>query len=394
LILQNEPCQRHFCFYKFPTNRPASYRPLEVELERQGIINTIAEPYPGSRPETLFGMIENQKIPLTEVLRILTSKGAVEWLSIDSTVCMSKFDKYIHPVHNVHLFSLAGGIRSKLRGIKSEISSLMMALLRFFTAPRGVEGTSQMIKCELVRRLEIARKFLTPTDEALGYRFPTQLEIAEMAQSMALRLDALPKTRSREYEIAVAELFGGSFTAVMCKYPETNLAIHLDQLRYSNGERSGVVVAYPPELMKIFNLTHDLLPDIQDAEPELISQYYPSNEWTLEGNADLRYLVLTTQTGSIKLKNCRHERSRFVVLMRVYGAPIQSPFRIQLSANQNEIASADIYQAESLLLRGEIIAHGETQLTLHVCYLNGTPLGTMPPVSVAAVRVASIATDR
>ena len=75
LILQNEPCRRFFCFYKFPTNRPEKYRPIEVELKQQGIIKTIAEPFPGSCPETLFGMIENQKMPLPEILQILSSEA-------------------------------------------------------------------------------------------------------------------------------------------------------------------------------------------------------------------------------------------------------------------------------------------------------------------------------
>ena len=94
LILQNEPCHRLFCFYRFPTNRPGTYRPIEEELKRQGILNTIAEPYPGSRPEALFGMIENQKMELTEILEILRSGGSIEELNINSSACMSEFDKF------------------------------------------------------------------------------------------------------------------------------------------------------------------------------------------------------------------------------------------------------------------------------------------------------------
>ena len=351
LILQNEPCRRHFCFHKFPTNRPGAYRPLEAELQRHGLLQTVAEPYPGSRPETLFGMIENQKMPLPEILQILSSEGTIESLSINSSICLSRFD-----------------------------NSLL-------AASRNVERTANMITSELLPRLDKARDLLTATDTALGYCLPTLAEVTEMAQSMARRLETLPKSGSQQYEIAVADLFGGSITAVLRKSMRTSDARQPDQLRWSNGERNGVDIGYPPALTAILDLAHDLVPDIQTAEPEEISRCFPLDEWILDRNADLRYLVLTTQTGSMRLREYPDEHGRLIVLFRAYGAPSDIPFRIQLLANDKEIAGVDVYQADSFLLRGEMLASKELNVSVHVCGIDRGPLKSMPPVTVAAVRV-------
>lgn len=355
LILQNEPCERHFCFYKFPTNRPSTYRPIETKLLQQEILNTIAEPYPGSRPETLFGMIENQKMPLSEILQILNSEGTVEKLSIDSSICISKFDNTL------------------------------------LAAPRNVERTSNMIRNELLARLDKVRNLLTATDTALGYCFPTPTEVTEMAQSVARRLETLPDPGSQQYEIAMANLFGGSITAVMRKFADANPVKQTGQLRYSNGERNGVIIGYPPTLTKILDLAQDLVPDIQTAEVVDISRCFPSNEWILDSNADLRYLVLTTQTGSIRLQESPGEHSHFIVLLRIYGSPTDTPFRIQLLLNHKEIAGVDVHQADSFLLRGEMTAGDDTNISVHLCHLNGAPLMTIPPVTVPAVRIVCIA---
>ena len=109
-----------------------------------------------------------------------------------------------------------------------------------------------------------------------------------------------------------------------------------------------------------------------------------------DSNADLRYLVLINQTGSIRLQEFSDEHSRFIVLLRVYGSPSDTPFRIQLLNNNKEIAGVEVYQSDSFLLRGEMLTNNDTNLSLHVCNLNSTPLMVVPPVSVAAIRVVRI----
>jgi ubiquinone/menaquinone biosynthesis C-methylase UbiE len=68
LFLGNEPTRRDFCFNTFRTNRTEFFTPFEKKLDELGIIRTVAEAYLGSRPETLFRMVENQTMQLGEIL--------------------------------------------------------------------------------------------------------------------------------------------------------------------------------------------------------------------------------------------------------------------------------------------------------------------------------------
>ena len=59
--------------------------------------------------------------------------------------------------------------------------------------------------------------------------------------------------------------------------------------------------------------------------------------------------------------------------------------------DQVEIAGVDVYQADSFLLRGEMLSSKDMQVSIHVCSLNNETLLAVPPVSVAALRVVWIA---
>ena len=394
LILQNEPCRRNFCFYMFPTNRPNAYRPIEAELNRQGILNTIAEPYPGSRPESLFGMIENQRMPLTEILQFLCSEGTVEKLSIDSSACMSKFDISILFRHYARSFLLllSGLCLSMIKTICPLAMQKPPCFLMPMFRPKVYysKGTFNSIKYGILERLNKVRRLVTATDIEMGYCFPTSIEVSEMAHSIACCLEALPRIGSPQYKIALADLFGGSITAVMRKYADAIQAKQPDSLRYVNGEHKGIIISYPPALAKILNQVHDLVPDIQTAETTEISHCFPTTEWILDSNSKLRFLVLTTQTGNIRLLQPAYEDSSYVVLLRIYGSPTNTPFRIQLLVNQKEIACVNVYQPDSFLLRGEIPSGKNTILSLHVCHLNNSSLQAVPPVNISAIRVVCI----
>lgn len=372
VILQNEPCRRDFCFYKFSTNRLDSRRPVESELERQGILKVIAEPYLGSRPEALFGMIENQKMPLPDILHVLSRRDTIVSLTIDSQSCMSSLDHAI------------------------------------LAAPRDVPTLSAMVEMEVSMRLDKARQFFTQTDAALGIRFPTPAEIKEMAARVARRIEALPAPGSmaarvarsilgqqvssaQKYEIAIADVFGGAVTVIARKSADGSVAACPDDLRYANGILKDVIIGYPPTLSRVLNLAYDLVPDVQTAAPEEIMSHFPIMEWTLGSNVDLRYLVLTAPTASIRLRPLT-ENGRFVVLLRVYGAPLSDPFRIRLLFNNEEIAGVDVHQPDSFLLCGVLPASKAAPvLTVGVSGLNLEPLATVPPVTVAALRVVCVA---
>jgi SAM-dependent methyltransferase len=432
LILLNEPCRRDYCFYRFPVNRPAAFRPVETELDRLGILRTIAEPFVGSRPETLFGVVENQKMPLPEILQLLGSQGTVVDLTLNYQANMSSWDQ---------------------------------SLLAARAVPQELANLRSTIEKGILDRVAEARQKFTATDAALGIGFPDPAEVKAMAEKAARGIEALPLpaaapegARSRSgvqalgssalsmlrrianlayrapligtlvthflafaarwghrvpggdalisgilrrlwagpavsagpYEIAVANVFGAAFAAVVRKAGEGPPEPRPDELRYAAGSRKGVIIGYPPPLARALELAYDLVPDIQIAPPDEIGRHFPVREWKVGGEGGVRDLALAVPTGSIGLRPVSVP-GRLVVLLRLYGAPLDEPFRIHLLAGDQPIAGVDVHQPDSLLLRGELPAGGTTSvLNVAVRRLDHTPLEKIPTVRVLALRIVCL----
>lgn len=354
LIMQNEPCQRDFCFYKFPTNRPHAFRPIETLLEQQGVLKTIGEPFIGSRPESLFGMIENQKMPITDILAGLRVDGQIIDIAIDSDCCLSEFDR---------------------------------SLLR---APRHSGALAVRIELDLLECVRAASAVIDATDAALGIRMPTDADIAAMAKVASERIVGLPSVDSPDYPVALAALFGGALTVVVRKMNGSERPLVQGDPLYPGATRKGIAVSYPPKLTKVLDLAHDLVPDIQIADAAELQQHFPGSEWTMYGNADLRYLILNGTVGTIRLRQST-AKGIFVVLLRVYANPVNCPFRLQLLVGDTEIAGTEVYQQDSFLLRGQLPGlDGDSVLTLRATAVDGQPLASAMPVTVPAVRVVCI----
>jgi SAM-dependent methyltransferase len=433
LILSNEPCHREFCFYKFPANRPAAFRPVESELDRLGILRTVAEPFLGSRPETLYGMVENQKMPLPEILQLLRGQGTIEFLSVDSQPNMSSLDR---------------------------------ALLAARSGPGGLEALSGTMEQELTTRLGEARRKLTATDEALGIRFPEAAEVSELAARVARKVAALPlpaaaapgaatpivrptvgamakgmlrriayavyrapvlgslaaralkmaagaahripaidvllarglrrlwtsqAPAANDYDIALAGIFGGAFSAVVRKEAAGAHAANAAELRYCAGSRKGVTLGYPPALASMLELASDLVPDLQGAAREEIERHFPAGEWKLGSDGEVRDLALRGSSGSIRLRPAGLS-GKCVALLRLNGAPVDGPYRIRLLAEGVEIAGVDVYQADSFLLRGELQAiDAVSVLQVDVRALGESASSSIAPVRVLALRIVCVA---
>ena len=97
--------------------------------------------------------------------------------------------------------------------------------------------------------------------------------------------------------------------------------------------------------------------------------------------------------GSIRLRPVS-AAGQFVVLLRLYAAPLDRPFRILLLADGTEIAGIDVHQPDSFLLRGELPANSATSLlSVTLRGLDRTPLATVPPLRILAVRVACVGSE-
>jgi SAM-dependent methyltransferase len=138
LQLENEPIGRALSFYGFRSNRQTEFTPFEVELARRGSLFTFSSPFPGSRREFLFGMIENDSIPLDMVLNTLTNDGDITSL--------------------------------QLMPVVGEFESRILALPRNF----DLEGSLATL---LLAEIQAVRTALTKTDRLLGARLPETEEV-------------------------------------------------------------------------------------------------------------------------------------------------------------------------------------------------------------------------
>jgi SAM-dependent methyltransferase len=158
VLLQNEPVLREFCFYKFRTNRIESFTPFEKKLHELGIIRTVAQPYLGSRPESLFGMVENQSIPLDSLLGILAKDCRTLEITLNQEACVDALEQEILGQRSLEKTELATWLARRLEDLVAE----------------AAEG-------------------LGPTERGLGFSLPSRAEIVALSGQAAHFLKALPE---------------------------------------------------------------------------------------------------------------------------------------------------------------------------------------------------------
>jgi SAM-dependent methyltransferase len=124
--IENEPVGRLACLYLFRGNRDG-LSPYEQELERLGLTRTLSSPFPGSRAEQLFGIVENDRIPLHIYQRELGAGEIVEW-KLDNAHATGPFDDWLRTMpsaeaiaerllNDVVIAARAYGERDKRQGL-------------------------------------------------------------------------------------------------------------------------------------------------------------------------------------------------------------------------------------------------------------------------------------
>ena len=183
LFLENEPCRRLFCHYRFRANRPERFGDLEQALDRLGILRTVTEPFPSTRPETLFGMVENQTIPITALCAALAAKCSPVAITVNPEVCMGPLEH--------ELVARIG---------------------------EGANACTRWLTAELANRVEQASHAMTEADKGMGFSLPTPDEIAKLCESTAKALMELPANRSSpDFRLGIAEVFGASVQMTLRK---------------------------------------------------------------------------------------------------------------------------------------------------------------------------------
>ena len=317
LLLLNEPCHRECCLYGFRTNRPATFTKFENVLNDLGVIRTFAEPYLGSRPETLFGMIENQTMPLRRLLDILNSSTKVINLVVTPEDCMGDLERsWVDSRH------------------------------------RGPESLSKIIGEDLAQRCAEAMKHFDEVARGMQFHLPSPDQLQPLAQRVAEALCRLPPVSEVEaYRTALSEIFGAAVQLIAEK-PNEQFQRPDISLRNGFAEKDGIIYAFDDRIRKI--LLHDcsLLPDIQVANGSDIANFFPTDGWqycvrAAEEGISIITLALISQPGRLNIPGCQHQL--LFVLRYSCMVPENSHVRLAIRHLDREIHVQHIWQSESLL---------------------------------------------
>ncbi|MDD5328816.1 MAG: class I SAM-dependent methyltransferase [Sulfuricella sp.] len=428
LLLENEPCRREFCCYRFRTNRLNNFTPLETKLDQLGIVRTVAEPYLGSRPETLFGMVENQAIPLDELKRAVENSCRLLEFSVAPEVCMGSLEQEMLEHRTMDTDKLAVWLSSRLDGLLSQA-------LPFLRETEKGLGFSLPEKNEVATLCNRAAELLTslPVPPTPGFRqraVALLLRLARVRRKLLryLALFPLPAIRNRlthvmsvpaalqnqvaravsftddPYREGLAQLFGGSVKIVARKSGDT-VGLPEGRLQASYQEKEGVVLGFEPDMLRLLGQCSSFFPDLQSSPEEDVRLIFPTEDWIIETSSPgkaiqgvlpeewveksaergIRTLISRSDMGRIQFHLLP---GRSLILLRCHGAYRDQPYRILLLVRGQELARMDVHQSESFILAGiaEIGEPSSSGISLRMVALDG---GSAPSCARVSLTYAS-----
>ena len=324
LFLGNEPTRRDFCFHTFRTNRIESFTPFEKKLDELGIIRTVAEPYLGSRPETLFQMVENRTMPLREILRGVASKCSILETVVQPETCMGPLEQEM--------------LERRKNG---DVTNWLMSKLNELTGK--------------------ARETFSETDRGLGFGLPTETEIHTMCGRTANTLASLPSDeQSWEFRQGISELFGAPLQLLARKKGQRRPR-KADLFKKSYGETDGVVMALPHEVLRLLDPACALLPDIQTGEPNSLEAAFPNSHWNLRMSPiKIRELIPAVASPTILVPV--QTKGSLLVLLRIYVAFGGQSYKVMLCKDSAELSSFAVFQIDSILLSAVVDCTQETNI--------------------------------
>lgn len=334
LFLENEPCGRSCCFHLFRTNRLERFTPFEQQLDDLGVLRTFAEPFYGSRPETLFGMVENQTIPIGELLSSISRHADF----VETTVVPEQ-----------------------------AMGELEHAWLQ--EAHLAEDALAERIAADLAHGRDQARPSFGRREEGLGFSLPDDRDIARLAERTAAEIRALP-TPSAElgFRVPLSAVFGASVRLVARKRGAREHA-SAGRLGASFPERQGVVYGFYEEMAALLAEARSQLPDVQRADAQGLAHAYPMESWRLSSDGGVAKLLLTTQPGPIRLPPADRDR---LLLVR-YGCLHNGdgPSTVSLAIGGERIHRQQSWLSESYFCSTRVPASEEPTTVTVECRADG-----------------------
>lgn len=337
LIIDNEPCARACCFHAFASNRQESFTPFEAALHAEGLLPTLSSPYWGARGEALFGMVENDRIPLPLYLEIFGRYGSVVEQRLDTRPLIGRLERQL----------LA------LSGEPGEIHAQTLALLRAAVARE--------------------QALYGDTEQLLGYRIPTECEVHEVALQVAGMLQCRP--RSSHDDAWRAELFGAAAMFVVRKNGQRTAGAQRLFRREVDHAADGLVTERVDGDSVAGRLGALLLPDINTTEDarDLEHCFLPA-DWHREREGNGSYSLMNL--GSRCNVRIPPSDGRRVLLIRYYAVVSNGPYHVRVWAGGRLLDDQLTVLQESRLVRAWVPPEA-TGICVETCDLDGNPV-TLP----------------
>lgn len=335
LLLENEPCAREFCFYQFRSNRSDSFTQFERELDLRGLLATVSSPFWGSRSEELFGMVENDRIPLSLYMQAVRSGGSILEYRADPGPLMRQLEFWVE-------------------------------------SQAGKQGAADRIAQRLKAELMAVAPALGPVEKRLGFGLPSWGDILLVSERTQRLLDA--RSAFSDLDDWRVQLFGGALRAVVRGTglvraeasnwpPFSRDMIQRGDVWHENQAHAG----------NASRLAQPLLPDVFDpTQTESSSVHLPDSEWfTVQEDIGTVSWLPRGCAASILLPECETESA---LLIRYYAVPGDRPFVIEVTCAGVHLETHEVLLQESRLLR-VLLAPRSAQVRLQLRPMDaGAPL--------------------
>jgi SAM-dependent methyltransferase len=350
VYVYNEPCERLFCFYQFRSNRAESFTPFERRLHDAGLLHTVSSPFFGSRPEQLFGMIENDRIPVSLYL-----------------------DRCSHWGERLH---------TSLTPVRQEID-------RWATSLGGpTEKVAREVFDRLAPSLREIRGSMTEVDRLLGFSLPEEAAVRSMARSVAY---ALAARRGCDEDHWLADFCGAAFQAIVRK--KASSAVPGSRMfRRELMQEGGIWRERPEHNAMVGNLGTAILPDLFRATaPEQLEPWFESGDWTsFREESGVHTMLNSAAEPRIALGNSLRD-TRALLVARYYAAAGERPYRVCWYADDLLVDDQVLAIAESRMVRASI-PRGTRILRMTLRDLGGEPLQFPNAVHLAVLQLIPVET--
>lgn len=313
LVIAKEPCARACCFHAFHSNRLESMTPFESALNDAGLLATLSSPFWGARPENLFGMVENDRIPLSLYMETFAESGTVVERTLAEHALVGPFEQKLTAI-------VARGA-----ALRAEVRSLLRSAVAAAAANFG------------------------ETERMLGYRLPTECEIHELAQNVAALLE-LRKTYADDAEWS-AQMFGAALTAVVRKRPGPAQPSTGAFRREMAVEADGLVRERPDSGALAAGLSAPLLPDIQTSDDgAALEPWFPREHWQfVREDSGLRNVANLVSHARIEISPCA---TRTLLVLRYFAIVSNGrPYHVRIWGGGRLLDEQLIVLQESRLVR-------------------------------------------